>query len=150
MKFELFSRVALSVDIPKHHLKRGDVATVVEQIEPGLNMEPGYVLEVFNAIGETVAVPMVAESEIEPLRENELLQVRSFEAELQWRSRKFKLFTQVAFAVDISEHYVKKDDIATLVEYFDKPRPGYAFDVYNAIGESIGVVAVPKLPSNHS
>jgi hypothetical protein len=83
MKFELFSRVALSVDIPKHHLKRGDVATVVEQIEPGLNMEPGYVLEVFNAIGETVAVPMVAESEIEPLRENELLQVRSFEAELQ-------------------------------------------------------------------
>ena len=82
MKYELFSRVALTVNVPKHHLERGDVATIVEQIEPGPGMEPGYVLEVFNAVGETAAVAMVTESEIEPLRENELLQVRSFETEL--------------------------------------------------------------------
>jgi hypothetical protein len=82
MKYELFSRVALTKDIPKHHLQRGDVATVVEQIEAGPNPEPGYALEIFNAIGETVAVILVSESEIEPLRNNEVLQVRSFEPEL--------------------------------------------------------------------
>ena len=57
---------------------------------------------------------------------------------------KFKLFTQVAFSVDVSEHHVKKGDVATIVEYFYKPEPGYALEVYNAIGESIDVVAVPE------
>ncbi len=83
MKYDLFSRVALTVDVQKHHLKRGDVATIVELIEAGPNSEPGYALEVFNAIGETAAVLLVTESEIEPLREDELLRVRDFEPELQ-------------------------------------------------------------------
>jgi Domain of unknown function (DUF4926) len=83
MKYDLFSRVALTVDMPKHHLKRGDVATIVEQIEAGPNSEPGYALEVFNAIGDTAAVLLVAESEVESLREDELLRVRLFEPELQ-------------------------------------------------------------------
>jgi hypothetical protein len=57
---------------------------------------------------------------------------------------KFELFTQVAFSVDVPEHRIKKGDIATIVEYFDKPEPGYALEVYNALGESIDVVAVPE------
>jgi len=57
---------------------------------------------------------------------------------------KFKLFTQVAFAEDVPECRIKKGDVATLVEYFDKPEPGYALEVYNALGESVDVVAVPE------
>jgi len=77
MKYELFTRVALKADLPKHGLRSGDVATVVE-FHPGRpGQEPGYSLEVFNAVGETVAVVTVRESQIEPLTVNELLHVRA-------------------------------------------------------------------------
>jgi uncharacterized protein DUF4926 len=76
MKYALFSEVAFTEDIPAHGLKRGDVATVVERIEPRPNGEPGYALEVFNAIGETVDVLLVHESQIEALREDELWHIR--------------------------------------------------------------------------
>jgi hypothetical protein len=53
------------------------VATVVE-FHPGQpGQEPGYSLEVFNAVGETVTVVTVRESQIEPLTANELLHVRA-------------------------------------------------------------------------
>lgn len=75
MAFELFPRVALREDFPKHQLHRGDVATVVDHhlVEAG---EDGYSLEVFNALGETIAVLVVAESQIEPLMRNEVLHIR--------------------------------------------------------------------------
>lgn len=57
---------------------------------------------------------------------------------------KFNLFQRVAFAVDLPEAGIRKRDIATLVEYFDKPVPGYALEVYNALGRSVDVVAVPE------
>lgn len=75
MTLELFSRVALREDFPNHKLKRGDVATVVEH-HPVRTGEDGYSLEVFNAIGETIAVLVVAESQIEPLMHNEVLHIR--------------------------------------------------------------------------
>lgn len=75
MTFELFTRVALREDFPKHHLHRGDVATIVEH-HPATNGEDGYSLEVFNAIGETIAVLVVSESQIEPLMRNEVLHIR--------------------------------------------------------------------------
>jgi hypothetical protein len=40
--------------------------------------EEGYALEVFNAVGETIAVIMVPVSAVKPLTENEILQVRPF------------------------------------------------------------------------
>jgi len=50
MKYELFTRVALKADLPKHGLRAGDVATVVE-FHPGQPpQEPGYSLEVFNDV----------------------------------------------------------------------------------------------------
>jgi hypothetical protein len=76
MKYELFTRVALKTDQPKHGLRRGDVATVVEHHSGRPEQEPGYSLEVFNAVGETIAVITVRESEVEPLTSNELLHVR--------------------------------------------------------------------------
>ena len=80
MKFELFKRVALAVDIPEHGLKKGDIATVVEYLPAGNNLEPGYALEVFNALGESIDVFAVAESEIELLRETEVWHAREMES----------------------------------------------------------------------
>lgn len=75
MAFKLFSRVALREDFPKYKLKRGDVATVVEH-HPVRDGEDGYSLEVFNAVGETIAMLVVSESQIEPLLNNEVLHIR--------------------------------------------------------------------------
>jgi Domain of unknown function (DUF4926) len=75
MKYELFTRIALKTDLPQHGLCSGDVATIVEH-HVGRPGEPGYTLEVFNAVGESIAVVTVRESQIEPLTANELLHVR--------------------------------------------------------------------------
>ncbi|HEV2435799.1 MAG TPA: DUF4926 domain-containing protein [Verrucomicrobiae bacterium] len=76
MKFEMFSRVALKTDVPGHDLRRGDVATIVEYHQGRPGQEPGYSLEVFNAVGETVAVITLRESQIGPLSATEILHVR--------------------------------------------------------------------------
>lgn len=81
-QIELYQRVALTRDIPEYNLYTGDVAMVVEHL-PGTaasGSEDGYALEVFNAIGETIAVVMVPASSVKPLTENDILQVRSFSA----------------------------------------------------------------------
>ncbi len=81
MTIEPFSQVALARDLPRQGLRRGDVATVVESLPAteASGGQPGYVLEVFNALGETVAVVTVAVSDVEPLRASEVLSVRPFE-----------------------------------------------------------------------
>ena len=76
MKFEMFSRVALKTDVPENGLRRGDVATIVEHHQGRPGQEPGYSLEVFNAVGETVAVITLRESQIEPLSPTGILHVR--------------------------------------------------------------------------
>ena len=76
MKYNLLQEVALTRDIPEKGLKKGDVATVVEHYQvPG--KEDGYSLEVFNALGDTIAVVTVPESLIEALKEDEVFSVRS-------------------------------------------------------------------------
>ena len=79
MKFEMFSRVAFAVDIPDRHIRKGDIATVIEYFD---NPEPGYALEVFNALGETVDVLTARESELEALREDQRIQVRRVESKV--------------------------------------------------------------------
>ncbi len=77
MKIRLYQRVALTRDWPEHNLRKGEVAVVVEH--PPVTRaadEEGYALEVFNAVGETLAVVMVPASAVEPLTEDEILQVR--------------------------------------------------------------------------
>ena len=76
MKYELFQRVALALDLPNKHLQRGDVVTIVDRHPPN-GGEPGYSIEVFNALGETIAVTVVAESCLQPLRAGDILHVRS-------------------------------------------------------------------------
>jgi hypothetical protein len=74
MAHRLFSRVALTVDLPEHHLQAGDVATIVDTHEA--KGRTGYSLEVFNATGETINVVVVEESQIEPLRNDEVFHIR--------------------------------------------------------------------------
>ncbi len=75
MKFQLFTKVVLTIDIPEDNLKKGDIATIVDH-HPIKNGEDGYSLEVFNAISETIAVITVPESQIEALQQNYILSVR--------------------------------------------------------------------------
>jgi putative heme iron utilization protein len=74
MEFSLFTRVALSTDLPEYRLKAGDVATVVDSHKTA--GKKGYSLEVFNAKGETMTVIVVEESQIKALRKDEVLHVR--------------------------------------------------------------------------
>jgi len=76
MKYELYQEVALLINTPEKNLKKGDVATIVEHI-PASDSEDGYCLEVFNALGETVTVITVSESEMEELNGHEVFSVRS-------------------------------------------------------------------------
>jgi hypothetical protein len=64
IQYPLFSQVALATDLPEHHLKRGDVATVVEHYPMPEGEEDGYSLEGFDVPNVTVEV---AASQIMPL-----------------------------------------------------------------------------------
>ncbi len=79
MAYELFTSVALRHDFPEFRLRKGDVATVVDQHEGEEGQEPGYSVEVFNAVGETIAVLVVAESELEHISEKGIFNVRQFD-----------------------------------------------------------------------
>jgi len=52
----MFSQVALKNHLPRHHLRGGDVTTIVDYHHGRPGQESGYSLEVFNALGETLAV----------------------------------------------------------------------------------------------
>jgi hypothetical protein len=76
MRWPLYQHVALRRDLPEHGLKKGDVATLVDYVPHPEGGEQGCVLEVFNALGESIAVVAVRESEVEGLHADEVLSVR--------------------------------------------------------------------------
>lgn len=80
MRPELYQRVALRHDLPEHDLRAGDVATLVEFVPHPEEGEIGCVLEVFNALGDSILVVAVPASAIEPLRADEVLSVRPLQA----------------------------------------------------------------------
>lgn len=76
MELSLYQRVALRRDVEEHGLKAGDVATLVDFVPHPEQGEDGCLLEVFNAIGESLAVVVVPRSEVEALQADEVLTVR--------------------------------------------------------------------------
>jgi len=78
MNVDLSSEVALARDLPREGLCRGDVATLVDYVPAtqASGGEEGCLLEVFNAVGESIAVVAVPVSAIEALHSNEVLSVR--------------------------------------------------------------------------
>jgi hypothetical protein len=77
VNLELYQQVALCRDLPEHQLRKGDLVTLIDRVPHPAGGENGYILEVFNAIGESIAVITVPQSAVEPLRSHEILTVRS-------------------------------------------------------------------------
>jgi hypothetical protein len=77
MTIELYQEVALTRDLPEYELRSGDVAMLVDFVPHPTNGKQGCVLEVFNAIGESIVVIAVPISAVEVLRQDEILSVRS-------------------------------------------------------------------------
>lgn len=75
-KIDLYQRVALATDEPEFCLKKGDVAMLVDHVPHPSGDEGGCVLEIFNALGESIAVVTVRESHVEPLQADEVLTIR--------------------------------------------------------------------------
>ncbi|MDJ0681275.1 MAG: DUF4926 domain-containing protein [Xenococcaceae cyanobacterium MO_167.B52] len=79
MNLELYTEVALNIDIPEENLKKGDIATLIDFVPHPQNGEEGCVLEIFNAIGKSITVVIVPKSAIKALTENEILTTRLLE-----------------------------------------------------------------------
>ena len=75
MKYALFTEMALSRDLPEHHLCRGDVVRLIGD-HPCPGGREGYCVEVCNAVGEMLAVATVDESSLEPLECDEIFTIR--------------------------------------------------------------------------
>jgi hypothetical protein len=80
MSLRLYDRVALRTSIPEHTLRVGDVATLVDFVDHPSSGPRGCVLEVFNALGDSIGVVTVPENAVEPLRADEVLAVRPMTA----------------------------------------------------------------------
>lgn len=76
MKLKLYQEVALARDVPDENLEAGDVAVLIDYVPHPRGGEAGAVLEVFNAVGESVSVVTVPESAIAPLRADQMPAVR--------------------------------------------------------------------------
>jgi hypothetical protein len=76
MKLPLYERVALTQDLEEHGLRKGDVGVLVDYVPSPKRGEEWCLLEVFNALGESIAVVAVRLSGIEPVRADEVLAVR--------------------------------------------------------------------------
>ncbi len=78
MKLKLYQEVALTRNIPQYHLKAGDIATLIDFVPHPNQGEDGCILEVFNAIGESIAIVTVPKSAIKPLKADDILTIRSY------------------------------------------------------------------------
>ena len=75
MNVELYTDAVLTCDIPAHGLRAGDVVKVVD-FHPAPNDVGAYSIEVFNTLGDTIAVTSVDAPCLEPLLANEVFSVR--------------------------------------------------------------------------
>lgn len=76
MKLDLYKEVDKEVeilrDVPDSPLRAGDVAVLVDIVPHPAGGEDGAVLEVFNAIGESIAIVTVPCSAVAPLRADQV------------------------------------------------------------------------------
>jgi hypothetical protein len=76
---ELYTQVVISRDIPQEHVQRGDLAMFIDTLPDPNGGEEGAVLEIFNAVGESIRVLAVPISAIEPPRPEYVPAVRMIE-----------------------------------------------------------------------
>ena len=65
--------VVLTVDLPEHRLKKGDVGTVVL-----LHDNAGYEVEFMTLGGETLVVVSLSKDQVRPVGSREIAQARAF------------------------------------------------------------------------
>jgi hypothetical protein len=63
--------------MPESDLRRGDVATLLDRVPHPHGGETGVVLEIVDAVGQSLKTIVIAESQIVPLHEGDILSVRS-------------------------------------------------------------------------
>lgn len=68
MKFDMFSEVQLTEDLPESNLSRGTHAIIVDYCPRPEGHEDGYVLEVLNNQGKAYRVIAVEVSKIESIQ----------------------------------------------------------------------------------
>jgi hypothetical protein len=76
MKLELYQEIALNRDFLEYNLHQGDIATLIDYVSHPTDGEEGAVLEVFNALGESISVVTVPLSSIDALQPNDILSIR--------------------------------------------------------------------------
>lgn len=76
MQPQLYTRVVLTQDMPEANLKAGDTAMYIDHL-PVKDGEDGAILEVFNALGESIDVVTVPISAIAPLTADQIPSVRT-------------------------------------------------------------------------
>ncbi|MGF1515078.1 MAG: DUF4926 domain-containing protein [Elainellaceae cyanobacterium] len=78
MKVELYQEVALSRDLPDHNLRAGDIATLIDLVPHPSDGEQGCILEIFNAVDNSVTVIAAPISAIKVLQPDQILTVQAF------------------------------------------------------------------------
>jgi hypothetical protein len=76
MKIDLYQEIALNRDFPEYNLYQGDMATLIDYVPHPANGKEGAILEVFNALGTSIAVVTVPISSIEVLQPDDILSIR--------------------------------------------------------------------------
>jgi hypothetical protein len=78
MRLDLYQNVSLTHDVPESNLRVGDVTTLVDYVPHPSGGEEGAVLEIFNVLGDSIAVVTVPASSISLLRADQIPTVRTF------------------------------------------------------------------------
>lgn len=72
----LYSRISLNRDFPEYNLRQGDIATFIATVPDPEGLEEGYILEIFNALGDSVDVVTVPKSAVSALHPGDIPSVR--------------------------------------------------------------------------
>lgn len=73
MRYEVLDTVVLARDLPAHHLRAGDLGSIVEVYEPD-----GVEVEFVTASGKTGALVTLTTDDVRPVADTDLIAVRSF------------------------------------------------------------------------
>lgn len=79
MDVELYKRVVINKTMPESNIYAGDIAWLLDFVPHPSGGEEGCVLEIFNALGDSIAVVVVPRSAISPLQQDQVLSVRTIQ-----------------------------------------------------------------------
>ncbi len=66
MNIELYKRVVINKTIPELNIDAGDIGWLLDIVPHPTDGEEGCVVEIFNAVGDSIAVVVVPKSALSP------------------------------------------------------------------------------------